>query len=216
MSSKFKAASPRHKCHPTKSIGSFERNTRRAASGSGPEVILRCGSHIPFAARVSAHHDATPHFSCNFRVLRQSERHIRKRPQRDQGESRIFIDALNHRVHCGQRLGNSLWRGVPVIAQAVLAMKPLRMQMLAVEWLLGPQKHGHIRSTKLGSIESVSRGLSNRYIPRDRCDGSHANVRRTQSHNERHGIVRTSVSINQKGPRHGTQATILPGGNVTQ
>ena len=89
--------------------------------------------------------------------------------------------------------------GIAVIAQPVLAVKPIRALVLAAQRLLRSDKYRNMRVAKFGGVQRISRRLLDADISRDGRNRQHANLRRAQRHDQRHGVVRGGVRIDQEG-----------------
>ena len=70
------------------------------------------------------------------------------------------------------------------------------------EWLVGTAIDWNVGSAEFNGIERVARGLLNFDISGDRRDCDQANFRGAESHDERDGIVRGNVGVDQEGARH--------------
>jgi len=77
--------------------------------------------------------------------------------------------------------------------------------MRAVQGPLRARENRHVRIAQLGCIERIPGGLMHIHISRNHSDGRDLNFRRAQRHDQRHGVVGSGISINQKWTIHATQ-----------
>ena len=170
--------------------------------GIDPDVVLGGRRHVAFTARRAAHDHAASDFRGDLRLFRQRQRNIRERRQRDDDDSGIRLDRFDdgvHRVPACRRLTRS---GIVVISEAIAAVKPGRILIGAEQRLVGAGVDRDVRSAEFDRVESVAGRLQDRDISGDGCDRHHANVGRTQRHDERDGVVGSCVGIDQEGARH--------------
>jgi hypothetical protein len=92
-----------------------------------------------------------------------------------------------------------------MIAQAVFAVKPFRAAMWTLQRPFRARINRDRRSAKLRGVERIPCGLGQRHIARNRRDGKNFDLRIAQRHNERDGIVGSSVGVNQELLFHAQQ-----------
>ena len=81
-------------------------------------------------------------------------------------------------------------------------MKPRRILISTQQRLIGTRIDGNVAPANLGDIERVASRLFYGHVARDRGDRDHLNVGRAQRHDQRDGIVGSSVGVDQEGARH--------------
>jgi hypothetical protein len=86
--------------------------------------------------------------------------------------------------------------------------------MDAEEWLVSPRIDGDVGCAEFHRVQRVSCGLLNFDISRDIGDRDHADFRSAQSHDERDGVVRSNVGVDQEGARHPRRITKPPSGRL--
>jgi hypothetical protein len=85
-----------------------------------------------------------------------------------------------------------------VIAEPVAPVEPDSIFEWASQGRGGPHEDRNGGTTKLDSIESILRCLIDRVIARDDSDREDTYVRRAERHDERHGIIRRGIGIDQE------------------
>jgi len=89
-----------------------------------------------------------------------------------------------------------------VITQAVATMKPTGVLMGAEERLGSAPVDRDSSSAEFDRLEGISRCLLEIDVARNRGDGSNADVRGAESHDESDGVIRSRVRIDQEAARH--------------
>ena len=89
-----------------------------------------------------------------------------------------------------------------MIAQAISAMEPVGALVRAVQWFFRARENGNVRATKFRGIKCIARGLLNGDVSGNGSNRQHAHLRRTQRHDQSHGIIRSRVGVNQEGRFH--------------
>ncbi len=77
--------------------------------------------------------------------------------------------------------------------------------MRALQWPFRACEHGHVRIAKLCGIERIPAGLMHIHVSRNDGDGQNMYLRRAQRHDQRHGVVGSGISVNQKWTVHAMQ-----------
>ena len=93
-----------------------------------------------------------------------------------------------------------------MIPQAIFAMKPVRALMFVPQRLFRANENRDTRTAELRGVQRISRGLPHIHVSSHGGNRQHTNIRRTQRHNQRNGVVRSRVGINQKRGFHGPLA----------
>ena len=89
-----------------------------------------------------------------------------------------------------------------MVTQAVAPMEPVGALVRAIQWLFRAHENGNVRAAKFRGIEGVARGLLNGNVSGNRGDCQHAHVTRTKRHDQSHGVIGSSVGINQEKRFH--------------
>lgn len=92
--------------------------------------------------------------------------------------------------------------GVPMVAQTVAAMEPVRGFVFAMQRLFRADENRNIRAAELRRVERIARGLLHSNVAGDGGNRQHANLLRAQRHDQSHGVVRGRIGINQEVPFH--------------
>ena len=95
-------------------------------------------------------------------------------------------------------LGLALRRGEAAIAEAVLAVKPMRVVMRAGQRLVRAREDGNVGIADLGGQKRVLRRLLEADIAGDRRQAENAHVRVGERHDDRDGVVGGGVGVDEK------------------
>ena len=149
----------------------------------------------------ATHDHAIAHLAGQGRVPQEGQRHVRQRPERDQGDlTRIAVDGLlDHirRVLKGRGPAVNVQADVP---HAIAAMDVLRALVRTQERGAHALIDGDIRPGKFDRVKGVLHPLLERNIASDDGDRLDPNLRVRQRHDQRHRVIRSGVGIDQKVP----------------
>ena len=169
-----------------------------------PDVVLGSRRDVAFAARRASHDHAAADSCRDLGTLRQSQRNVGQRPERDQNKSGIRFDRIDDGVDGMQFFRRLSRRGIVVIAQSVAPMKPGRILIGAKQRLRRARdKPGHPRRKVQLYRERCAWLDATVHVAGDDCDRGHANVGRAQGHDQGDCVVGSSVGIDEKCARHG-------------
>ena len=208
ISSSLKTDAPRETCQPTISILSFERKTARAASGSTQMLYSAAGVTLPSQQGAPPITTQRPIRSASSgsrssasAILVSGPSVTRVRPGSSCARRRIASTACS-------RSGLALRRGIAAIAEAVLAMKPMRVIMRARERLVRAGEDGHVGLADLGGQKRVLGRLLEADIAGDRRQAEHADVRLGERHDDRDRVVGGGVGVDEE-VAHGSKFRAL-------
>src|SRR5580704_86108 len=89
-----------------------------------PDVVFGRRSDVPLAARRAAHNHTTPHFRGDARLFLQGKRDIGKRTECDHHQRWMRFNRVDDGIWSALHFWSApRWR-VPVVAQAIAAVKP--------------------------------------------------------------------------------------------
>ena len=88
--------------------------------------------------------------------------------------------------------------------------------MRALQGFFRACKHRHFGIAKLRGIERITSGLLDIHISCNGANGQNLNLGRAQRHDQRNGIIGSSIGVNQKWKFHATQDNKLSGENSGQ
>ena len=89
-------------------------------------------------------------------------------------------------------------RGIIVVSHTVAAVKPSCTLMITRQRFLGSAIDWYVGIAEFDGIQSIARRLLDVYVPRNRGDRHHADIRRSKRHDKRDRVVRSDVRIDQK------------------
>src|SRR4029077_3357439 len=87
---------------------------------------------------------------------------------------------------------------VSMIAESIRAVEPIRYLKLTEQRTFRARIYGHVDVAQFDREQSIAGSLCNRNVSRNHGYGGDANFGRAQRHNERHGVVRSCVSVDEK------------------
>ena len=156
ISSSRNTDGPRETCQPIISILSFERNTARAASGSTQMLYSAAGVTLPSQQGAPPITTQRPMRSASLgsrlsasAILVSGPRVTRVRPGSACARRRIASTRM-------LALGLALRGRIFAIAEAVLAVEPMRVLMRAIERLVRAGEDGRVGLADLGGEQRVS------------------------------------------------------------
>lgn len=88
--------------------------------------------------------------------------------------------------------------------------------MRVLQWMLRAGKHGDVGLTEFRCVERIAAGSVNIHVSRNGGNGENLNVGRAQRHDQRNGVVGSSVGINQERKFHVTQDNKLAGESLNK
>ena len=110
-------------------------------------------------------------------------------------------------------LGRALRGRVAVIAEAVLAMKPMRVLQRARQRLACAHEHGRVGAADLGGQKRVAGRLLEADVAGDRRQAKHPHVRVGERHDDRDRVVGGGVGVDEEvahdGPAHEDEGAIM-------
>ncbi len=85
-----------------------------------------------------------------------------------------------------------------MVSQAIAAMEPVRALVCAIQGLFRAHEDWHVRATKFRRVERIACGLLNGNISCNRGNRQNADSRRTEGHDQSHGVIGSSVGVDQE------------------
>ena len=89
-----------------------------------------------------------------------------------------------------------------MVAKSVTAVEPGRTLMLAAQWLFSANKDRDAGTAELRRVERITCGLLHLDISSNGGDGDDADIWSTQGHNQRDGVIRGNIGVDQECARH--------------
>ena len=208
ISSSRNTEGPRETCQPIISIGSFERKTARAASGSTQMLYSAAGVTLP--SQLGAPPITTQRPILSTRLGSRSSASAMLVSCRSVTSVRpgSAPREAQDRVDRALALGRTLGRGVAAIAEAVLAVEPMRVLVRPGQRLLGAAEDGNLGIADLGSQKRVSGRLFEADVAGDRGQAENAHARLRERHHDRDRVVGGSVGVDEE-IAHGCQTVAL-------
>ncbi len=114
----------------------------------------------------------------------------------------MTFDRGDDGFECRQFFVRLARKRVVVVAQAVAAMEPVRALVRTIQRFFRAHEHGNIGAAQLRGVERIAGGLLNSNVSRNRGNGDHAHRGGTQCHDQGHGVIGSSVGIDQEERFH--------------
>ena len=199
ISASLSTEAPRETCQPTISIGSFERKTARAASGSTQMLYSAAGVTLPSQHGAPPITTQRPILSGERGIARQRQRDIGQRPERHQRQARLGAREAQDRVDRMLALGRALRRGIAVIAEAVARHETSARAHARGSAARRRRRRRERPSSQISAVSSALRVACSRpTLPATVVSAEHPHVRRGERHHDRDGVVGGGVGVDEE------------------
>jgi hypothetical protein len=81
-------------------------------------------------------------------------------------------------------------------------MEPVGGLVRAVQWFFRAHEDGNFRAAEFRCVQSIARGLLNGNVSGNGSNRQDAHLGRAQRHDQGHGIIGSSIGINQEERFH--------------
>ena len=170
----------------------------RAASGSTQMLYSAAGVTLPSQHGAPPMTTQRPIFCGEAGIARQRQRDIGQRPERHQRQAGRGVGEAQDRVDRVFALGRAARRRIAAIAEAVAAVKPVRVLVRAQQRRGGADEDGDVDAGDLGGQQRVARRLFDADVAGDNGQPQHAHVGRGKRHQDRDGVVGGGVGVDEE------------------